>query len=115
MGSDDMTNREHAESNPSSRTKRLLRASGVAGMLGGLSLVVADILVTPFLAAGDGTVIEGLVEIRASIATPVLYASGLLGALAVQLYVFAAWHGYLALRPAGPNSRPWGSPPSFQC
>jgi hypothetical protein len=98
-----MTDRERAGSHLSSRTTRLIRASGVAGVLGGLSLVVADILITPVLPTGDESLVEALVEIRARIATPALYASGILGALAVQFYVFAAWHGYLALRPAGPK------------
>jgi hypothetical protein len=77
----------------------LIRSSGIAGILGGLCLVVADILITPPVHSASKT----LIELRASIPTPALYASGLLGAAGVVFYVFAAWHAYLALRPAGPG------------
>src|SRR5918996_1295094 len=77
----------------------LIRASGIAGIAGSLCFVVGDVLITPMVDFGDKT----LIEIRASIDASRLYASGLLGALAVLCHVFAAWHAYLALRPGGPT------------
>jgi hypothetical protein len=44
-----------------------------------------------------------LVELRASIATRSVYASGVLGAISVLFYMFAAWHMHFALRSAGPR------------
>jgi hypothetical protein len=71
-----------------------VRFTGIAGVLGGLCLVVGDVLITPLAEGYD----KSLVAIRASVATPALYISGLLGATSVWLYVFAAWHAYLAVR-----------------
>jgi hypothetical protein len=73
---------------------RFIRSTGIAGVLGGLCLVVGDGLITP-LADTRGA---SLVEIRASVATPSLYISGLLGATSVFWYIFAAWHAYFAFR-----------------
>ena len=75
----------------------LIRCSGIAGVLGGLCLVVGDVLITPWFEDGD----KSLTEIRASIPTSSVYVSGLLRATSMLFYVFAAWHTYLALRPAG--------------
>jgi hypothetical protein len=82
---------------PASEVPRLARSSGIAGVAGGLCLVVGDVLITPLIDGAD----KSLIEIRAGVATSALYLSGLLGATSVLFYVFAAWHAYLALRPAG--------------
>jgi hypothetical protein len=71
-----------------------IRCTGLAGALGGLCLVVGDVLITPLADLRE----QSLVEIRASVATPALHISGLLGATSVVVYVFAAWHVYLAFR-----------------
>jgi hypothetical protein len=55
---------------------------------------VGDVLITPLADLRE----QSLVEIRASVATPALHISGLLGATSVVVYVFAAWHVYLAFR-----------------
>jgi hypothetical protein len=86
-----------AQPEPQLQFTRLIRSSGIAGVLGGLCLIVGDVLVTPLVHSAD----KSLIEIRASIATSALYMSGLLGATGVLFYVFAAWHAYLTLRPAG--------------
>jgi hypothetical protein len=50
---------------------RLIRASGIAGVVGSLCLVVGDVLITPLVDFDERT----LIEIRASIAASRLYAS----------------------------------------
>jgi hypothetical protein len=78
-------------------TVHRLRLTGVCGVMGALCLVVGDFLITPSLPG----LTEDVIAIRAGISEPRTYASGLLGAIGCLLYPFAAWHGYLALRPAG--------------
>ena len=63
-----------------------LNASGIAGVVGSLCLVVGDGLITPSV-VGDRT----LIEIRASIGASRLYGSGLHGVRAVLRTAYTAW------------------------
>jgi hypothetical protein len=74
-----------------------LRLTGVCGIMGALCLMVGDFLITPSLPGR----VEDVIVIRAGISEPRIYTSGLLGAVGCFFYLFAAWHGDLAFRPAG--------------
>jgi hypothetical protein len=71
------------------------RATGTAGIVGALALVIGDVLFT------SGASAEELVVARSQVPTTQLYVSGVLGLIASWLYAAAAWQVYLALRPAG--------------
>jgi hypothetical protein len=71
------------------------RATGTAGVVSALALVMGDVLFTSDASAED------LVVARSQVPTAQLYVSGVLGLTASWLYAAAAWQVYFALRPAG--------------
>lgn len=77
----------------------LATLTGSIGIAGALCLVVGDLLLTPGVPAPG----QDIIVIRGAIGVSTLYVSGLLGAVAALLYVFGAWHIYIALHQAGPR------------
>jgi hypothetical protein len=86
-----------ASPNNTTKSLKLVRRAGIAGMSGAILLIVGDILFTSFAPSAG----QDLVTVRAQVAPWRSYTSGVLGIVGSWLYTLGSWHVYFALRPAG--------------